>query len=190
MDTATWTVPASRMKMRREHRVPLSDRAMEILRRRHSLGVGSNSYVFAGQKDQTPLSIMALDMILRRFSPVWKDRHGETITVHGFRSTFRDWCAEAKNTPRELAETALAHRVAGVEGTYQRGDMFMKRRVLMNEWATFAASAPPKVFNAKASWLKLGHMLRWRLYRLSLVIAHQVKEQSGLETLSAVSGSS
>ncbi len=159
MDTATWTVPASRMKMHREHRVPLSDRAMEILNGRHTPGVGSHGYVFAGQKDQAPLSIMALDMILRRFSPVWKDRHGEPVTVHGFRSTFRDWCAEAKDTPRELAETALAHRVAGVEGAYQRGDMFLKRKLLMNEWAAYAASAPPKVFDARASWLKLGHVL-------------------------------
>ncbi|NPD67525.1 hypothetical protein HN018_18870 [Lichenicola cladoniae] len=123
-------------------------KAMEILPSRPAPPVGSDSDVFAGQKANTAL--MALDMLLRRFDPIWKDRHGDPITVHGFRSTFRDWCAEAKGTPRELAETALAHRVAGVEGAYQRGDMFMKRRLLMEDWAVYAASALPKIITHKS----------------------------------------
>lgn len=152
MDTATWTVPASRMKMRKEHRVPLSPRAMDILNSVKPLATADSDYVFSGQKRGTALSIMSLDMLLRRFNPLWKDRHGELITVHGFRSTFREWCAEQADVPRELAEMALAHRVAGVEGAYQRSDLFMRRRVLMDEWAAYCGSGKPTVIDVEAGW--------------------------------------
>ena len=152
--SATWTVPASRMKMRKEHRVPLSSRAVEVLQGLQPLATADSSYVFPGQKRGSALSIMALDMLLRRFDPLWKDRHGEPITVHGFRSSFREWCADSADVPRELAEIALAHRVAGVEGAYQRSDMFMRRRMLMEAWASYCASGKPVVVDIEAGWPK------------------------------------
>jgi integrase len=124
-----WTVPASRMKAGREHRVPLSDGAMRILR---DLSAGSSgAFVFASSDDEKPLSNMALLMTLRRVKR-------SDLTVHGFRSTFRDWAAECTNCSGEVAEAALAHAVGDkVEAAYRRGDLFQKRRELMNAWAAY-----------------------------------------------------
>jgi integrase len=130
-DARMWIVPAGRMKGAREHRVPLSDRALEILKTAKTEG----DYFFPGRKTRTPLSNMALLMTLRRM-----DR--DDLTVHGFRSTFRDWGAELTAYPTEMLEMALAHAVSDkVEAAYRRGDMFEKRRRLMADWATYCATA-------------------------------------------------
>ncbi len=123
-----WTLPAERMKNGREHRVPLSAAAITLLR--HVSGVRQNDFVFPGERRST-LSDMALLMLLRRMN------RGD-LTTHGFRSTFRDWTEEQTNTPRAVAEMALAHAIGNaVEAAYRRGDLFEKRRVLMSQWADF-----------------------------------------------------
>lgn len=129
LEAKVWTVPAARMKAGREHRVPLSRRALAIL---EELAKGrTGEFVFAGQRAGKPLSGMAMEMLLRRLK-------AESVTVHGFRSAFRDWCGEATSFPREVAEAALAH-VAGdaTEQAYRRGDALAKRRKLMEAWAGF-----------------------------------------------------
>jgi integrase len=131
-----WTVPALRMKGAREHRVALSNRATAILETLAAAKTGE--YVFPGHRLGKPLSSMAMEMILRRTKA-----HG--VTVHGFRSSFRDWCGEASTFPREVAEAALAH-VAGdqTERAYRRGDALEKRRALMEAWAAYCE---PKTSN-------------------------------------------
>ncbi|PNG27657.1 tyrosine-type recombinase/integrase [Methylocella silvestris] len=131
LDVAIWTVPADRMKAGREHRVPLSDAALEILAKAQKARRGN--FVFPGQQFGEPLSNMALSMLLRRLKI-------ENATVHGFRSSFRDWAFEETETPREIAEAALAHIVGSeVERAYRRGDALKKRRVLMEKWADFCS---------------------------------------------------
>ena len=127
--TAVWTVPAERMKGRREHRVPLSDRALEILATMAPVRRGE--LVFPGIRTGRPLSSMAMEMCLRRMKV-------ERATVHGFRSSFRDWAGDTTQFPRELAEAALAH-VAGdeTERAYRRSDALERRRKLMQAWADF-----------------------------------------------------
>jgi integrase len=135
MAAGLWTVPAERMKGGREHRVPLSNAALDVLRQVAKLGTGRDptAFVFPGGKTGKPLSSMAMLMLLRRMG------RGD-LTAHGFRSSFRDWCAEATNYPREIAEAALAHTLRDkTEAAYQRGDMMEKRRRLMAEWAAFCA---------------------------------------------------
>jgi integrase len=129
LDHAIWTVPALKMKAGREHRVPLTDRALEILAAMRMLG--NEGFVFPGKKQDQPLSTMAMAMALRRMTV----KH---VTVHGFRSSFRDWSAEQTNSAREVAEAALAHVVSDrVEAAYRRTDLFDKRRELMSVWAKF-----------------------------------------------------
>jgi integrase len=132
LDHAVWTIPADRMKAGREHRVPLSDAAVAVLRRVILLRDREHGdFVFPGGRSGRPLSDVAV-------SKAAKVAGGDDATVHGFRSTFRDWCAEATGYPREVAEAALAHVVRDkTEAAYQRGDFFDKRRKLMAEWATF-----------------------------------------------------
>jgi len=127
-----WIVPAERIKAGKEHRVPLSDRALAILGDAEKIArTPSGDYVFPGGKVGKPLSNMAMVEVLRRMG------RGD-ITVHGFRSTFRDWAAERTNFPSEVVEMALAHAVGNkVEAAYRRGDLFEKRRRLMTEWATY-----------------------------------------------------
>jgi integrase len=142
-----WAVPGERMKAGKEHRVPLSSRALAILRDEHD--VRTSDYVFAGGKAGRPLSNMAMTEVLRRMG------RGD-VTVHGFRSTFRDWAAERTNFPSEVVEMALAHVVGNkVEAAYRRGDLFDKRRRLMAEWASYcntpAASARDKVVPMRGS---------------------------------------
>ena len=130
----TWTVPAERMKAKRIHRVPLSPRCVEILDRAKQIGAQS-AFVFPGRSGDKPLSNMVLLMILRRINL--------EVTVHGFRSSFRDWAAEQTNFPREVCEMALAHAVENrVEAAYRRSDLFEKRRELMADWASFVISGP------------------------------------------------
>ena len=137
----TWTVPAERMKVQREHRVPLSEPALELLRQvRGDVEPDGGSVVFRSPAHGGELTDAALLVALRRAG--WKDARGETVTVHGLRSTFRDWCAEDTDYPREAAEAALAHVVGDrVEAAYRRGDLFEKRRRLMADWAAFCC--PP-----------------------------------------------
>ena len=129
MGAAVWTVPAGRMKAGREHRVPLSAAAMDVLV--PMLAVREGDFVFAGSRAGMPLSNMAMAMVLRRMEL-------PELTVHGFRSTFRDWAAERTAYPSEVVEMALAHTVGNkVEAAYRRGDLFDKRRKLMDEWAKY-----------------------------------------------------
>jgi integrase len=133
LEAKTWTVPAGRMKAAREHRVPLSDRAIEILTTIPT--EKGNPFVFIGPK-AGGLSNMAMAAVLRRM-----DR--AEITVHGFRSTFRDWAAETTAFPNHVVEMALAHVVGNkVEAAYRRGDLFEKRRKLMAEWGRYCATTP------------------------------------------------
>src|SRR4051794_5269085 len=135
--TKTWVVPAERMKAGREHRVPLTDRACEILDALQA--VRSGDYVFPGQPQGRPLSSMAMEMLLRRMKV-------ESATVHGFRSSFRDWAGEATAFPREIAESALAHTVGdATERAYRRGDALEKRRLLMDAWARFVGAEQGEV---------------------------------------------
>jgi integrase len=131
LDKGVWTVPGTRMKAGREHRVPLTERALEILAKA-AVSRGEGDYVFPGRRPKAPLSNMALDMLLRRMK--------RTETVHGFRSSFRDWAGETTSFPRDLAEHALAHNVGDeVERAYRRGDALDRRRQLMEAWASFLA---------------------------------------------------
>jgi integrase len=124
-----WTVPASRMKAGREHRVPLSPCALDILRSAEKMRTGD--YVFPGQRRGKPLSAMALAKVLRRAGL-------EDVTVHGFRSAFRDWAGNETSFTRDVAEAALAHAVGDMtERAYRRGDALEKRRQLMTAWANF-----------------------------------------------------
>ncbi len=132
MDLAArvWTVPGARMKSGRDHRVPLSEAACAVLKRMAT--VRESDVVFPGERQDT-LSNMAMKAVLRRMG------RGD-LTVHGFRSTFRDWAAECTNFPREVAEAALAHIVGDeTERAYRRGDLFEKRRKLMDAWAAYCA---------------------------------------------------
>lgn len=131
-DTATWTVPAERMKMGREHRVPLSERAVAVLDTARELANG-NGRIFPGGETGGVMAQSTIRNALQRTL-------GTNMTVHGFRSTFRDWCAE-NGKPRELAEAALAHVPGGVEGAYFRSDLFDLRRNLMQEWADYLTGA-------------------------------------------------
>lgn len=135
-----WTIPADRMKAGREHRVPLSQSALDLIDMLKPLrpedGPEGEALLFPGNRTKRPLSQMSMLMLLRRM-----DR--ADLTVHGFRSTFRDWCSETTAYPHEMAEIALAHTVADkVEAAYRRGDMIEKRRRLMDDWAEYCAVLP------------------------------------------------
>jgi integrase len=124
-----WTVSAPRTKADREHRVPLAAAAMANVSQMHE--IRTNNFVFPGRRGR--LTPKTMQLILRRMGR-------DDLTVHGFRSTFRDWAAERTSFPRELAEMALAHRVGNeVELAYQRGDLIDKRRRLMDAWADYCA---------------------------------------------------
>ena len=129
-----WTIPPERMKSGRPHRVPLVRATEELLKRQ----VGQDAvFVFRGAREGKPLSTMAMLMILRRMNRT-------DLTVHGFRSSFRDWVAEETDYPSEMAEIALAHTVGtAVENAYRRSDLFERRRRLMGDWATWCATPRP-----------------------------------------------
>ena len=126
LDEKLWVIPAERMKAKKEHRVPLTDEVLEILIKVQGL---DETYVFPGQKRGKGLSNMAMAQLLKRIGR-------SDITVHGFRSSFRDWAAERSGMPREIAELSLAHEVGNaVERAYRRSDLIDKRRVLMERWS-------------------------------------------------------
>lgn len=134
LEAGAWTIPGERMKAGREHRVPLSADAVELLKTlpRHA----DTNLVFVGAKGG-PLSDMTLSAVLRRMKA--------PCVPHGFRSTFRDWAAERTTYPNEMAEMALAHTISSkVEAAYRRGDLFEKRRRMMDDWAKFCATAEAK----------------------------------------------
>jgi integrase len=132
LEQKIWTVPANRMKAGREHRVPLSQRATAILRQLEKMKTGD--FVFPGQARNKPLSNTAMEMMLRRMKI-------EDATVHGFRSSFRDWAGNVSNFPRELIETALAHVIGDkAEQAYRRSDALEKRRKLMDQWAAYCST--------------------------------------------------
>jgi integrase len=142
--TPTWTIPAARMKARNPHRVPLSDRAVELLKRQQERS-GKNvpwcafgnskpgaraafGFVFTGNRRDQPLAERTMYFLLRTMVP--------GVTVHGFRSSFRNWCAHTRQD-RDLAELCLAHKIAGTEGAYFTDDMLEQRRIIMQAWADF-----------------------------------------------------
>lgn len=139
LDAKVWTVPPERMKMRVEHRVPLTDPAVTVLEAMKVFGTKPDEFVFPGdkvgpEKESQPLSNMVMAMLLRRMKL-------DHYTPHGFRSTFRDWAGEVTEFPREVAEAALAHAVGDeVERAYRRGDALAKRRKLMEAWADYVMS--------------------------------------------------
>jgi integrase len=133
IDGAIWTVPADRMKARKAHKVPLSKRARELA------GLAGANYLFPGTQAKT-VDAMSMRRLLERMG------YGDRTSVHGMRAVFRTWAAERTNTPREVCEQALAHAIGNaVEASYQRGDMFEKRRRLMESWSQFCSQPPAKV---------------------------------------------
>lgn len=128
-----WVIPAHRMKAGRPHRVPLSSFALRLLNAQRPYSELEDAFIFRGRAKEKPLSNMAMTMLIRGLNP--------SITVHGFRSSFRDWVAERTNFSYEAAEIALAHAVGSkVEAAYLRTDMFNRRRRMMSEWAEFCES--------------------------------------------------
>ena len=133
LDAATWVIPGKRMKGGKEHRVPLSDRAVELLRGAYR---EDSEFVFIGAQSGAGLSNMSLTAVLKRMG------RGD-ITTHGFRSTFTDWATERTAFPKEAVDMALAHAVSDkVEAAYRRGDLLNKRRRLAADWATYCTTAP------------------------------------------------
>ncbi|WP_286134800.1 tyrosine-type recombinase/integrase [Neptunicoccus cionae] len=131
-----WAVRTASISPHTEHRVPLTDEILAILEPLKAL---ESKVVFEGLKRHKPLSNMAMLMLLRRMKI-------EGITVHGFRSTFRDWASEVANAPREVAEMSLAHKVGSdVERAYARSDLLEKRRALMERWSNFVSGGTGKV---------------------------------------------
>ena len=135
LENAVWTIPATRMKARREHRVPLSDAMLadlKVLPR-----IEGNPYLFPGARYGKPLSNMALLQLMRGMGYGVNGKHGDYVP-HGFRSSFRDWSGEVSSFPRDVAEMALAHTIEDkVEAAYRRGDLFEKRRLMMQSWSNY-----------------------------------------------------
>jgi integrase len=143
LEDKAWTIPASRMKSARKFRVPLSKRCVDILEAAKALSDGSE-YIFPGLRKGKPLSNNTFLKALQRME--------RDVTAHGFRSTFRDWAAERTNFPREVCEMALAHSVSDkTEAAYLRGDLFEKRRELMDTWANHVTSGKAKVVKLRES---------------------------------------
>lgn len=143
LDAGTWTVPAERMKAKKEHVVPLSPAAIDVFKRAAVFRIEGTDLVFYGAKRGKPLSDMTLLKVLRDLK--------QPYTVHGFRSSFRDWVAEQTSTPSEVAEAALAHAIPNkVEAAYKRTNFYEKRRQLMQAWATFCSGRAAEVLQLHA----------------------------------------
>ena len=133
-----WTVPASRMKMKETHRVPLTSHAMDLLEQARALSPDSE-FIFPNRSTGKPLSYNTLLFVLQR-------RLGLTATVHGLRSSFKDWASETTNFPNEVSEMALSHKIPSrVESAYRRGDLLEKRRHLMAAWSDYVCGARGQV---------------------------------------------
>ena len=137
-EARVWRIPGQRMKAGTEHRVPLSTPAMDVLERAEAFEDGSGLVFPSSFRRGRKLSNMTLTKVLRDTGLAKRS------TVHGFRSSFRDWCADT-GKPREVAEAALAHTVGGVEGAYFRSDLFERRRRLMDSWAAYLTGSDAKV---------------------------------------------
>ena len=136
MAKGVWIIPAKRMKGGYEHRIPLCARAVELLKLMEGVRTAHNPYIFSGRAMGKSLSHVAMAHVLKRIGR-------DAITVHGFRSTFRDWASEQTSAPHEVCEMALAHVIGNkAEAAYRRGDLFDKRRLLMDAWQAFADSKP------------------------------------------------
>ena len=138
LENRTWTVPAEKMKTNRAHRVPLSNAALAVLEQARILADGSGLVFPSSMRPGKQMSNMTLTKVLR------DNGLADRTTTHGFRSSFRDWCADT-GRPREIAEAALAHVVPGVEGAYFRSDLFERRRLLMEQWAAYLTGADANV---------------------------------------------
>ena len=137
LEVATWTVPASRMKAGREHRVPLSKQALAVLDEASAFRTGEDSLIFPSQRGK-PLSDSTISKLCRE--------NGINAVPHGFRSSFRDWASEKTNAPHAVMVAALAHTISNqVEAAYHRTDLFDRRRKLMDSWADYLAATPAKV---------------------------------------------
>jgi integrase len=132
LDAGVWNVPAERMKMRREHRVPLAAATIELLRGLYREGSSDDGYLFIGAHPGRPLGYTTLQQLLKRMR--------QPTTVHGLRSSFRDWAGEQTAFPHDVCEAALAHVKGKTERAYQRSDLFVKRRQLMGAWAKFCTT--------------------------------------------------
>jgi integrase len=143
-DRRLWNVPRERMKAGREHRVPLSADALAVLDKAQQLRTEDTPFIFPGMRPGRPLSSMSMKMLLRRMKR-------SDVTVHGFRSTFRDWASERTGFPHEVCEMALAHTITNkVEAAYRRGDLLERRRELMEAWAEFLAAVQGNVVRLEA----------------------------------------
>jgi integrase len=129
LEARTWTIPDKRMKAGEEHTIPLSEAAVDILTSLRTATTEPGDYIFAGPQGR-PFCDGGMLRLAKKLRPE------SAITTHGFRSAFRDWAGDETDTPREIAEAALAHKVGGVEGGYRRGTALQKRRVLMEAWAS------------------------------------------------------
>jgi len=128
LDARTWTIPAERMKMKEEHVIPLSDRALDVLQQAKALG--NEGLIFPGMRSGRPMSDMTMSKLVKEL--------GFPVDIHGFRTSFRTWVQEQTNTAHEVAERALAHKTTNkVEAAYARSDLFEKRRKLMDAWASY-----------------------------------------------------
>ena len=137
LDNRVWTIPKERMKAGVEHRVPLSDQAMKVVTKMADNKM--SDYVFPNRASGKPMSNAGMSSVLKRLERT-------DITVHGFRSTFRDYVAEKTNTPERTAEAALAHKLKDAsEAAYQRGDLIEKREILMQTWANYCYPTGEKV---------------------------------------------
>lgn len=137
-EARVWTIPAERMKMRKEHKVPLTEEALSLLAGLPRLE--NNGFVFPSSRGAGALSDMTLTAVIRRMGGDYVDpkQNNRTVTVHGFRSTFRDWAGETAHHPREVIEHALAHQLRDkAEAAYARGSLLQKRRALMVDWARY-----------------------------------------------------
>ncbi|MDE0155121.1 MAG: tyrosine-type recombinase/integrase [Gammaproteobacteria bacterium] len=143
LEGATWTIPGLRMKSNREHRVPLTAPALEILEQARALADGSGLVFPSPRRPGRPLSDMAFTKVLRDTGLA------DRTTAHGFRSSFRDWAAD-NGKARDVAEAALAHVVGGTEGSYFRSDVFDRRRLLMDQWAAFLTDTGADVVRLRA----------------------------------------
>ena len=130
LEKALWTIPADRMKAKREHVVPLSPAALGVFKRAAVLKTAGHQFIFHGNKRDKPMSDMTLTKVLRDL--------GKDVTAHGFRSSFRDWVSEETDFPGDVAEAALAHMVSNkTEAAYRRGKLLEKRRKLMDAWGAY-----------------------------------------------------
>jgi integrase len=150
MDAAVWTIPAARMKARRAHRVPLNTEALNVLALARPCRATDHGLVFPSSKIGRPLSDMTLAAVIKRLNknkegrPTWVDDAGVPVVPHGFRSSFRDWCADERPEPSQVVEMALAHAIQNAtEAAYRRGDLFERRITLMDGWGDFCGGKVP-----------------------------------------------